>query len=91
MNNCETKFEKIKNEPKCILNVISTILASFDPHSETIPVEIDEIPEILRLLKYSGPLSKNPFSQPIVGRHIWVQCLQQICWLVELCNYNIDI
>ena len=49
-------------------------------------VEIDNIPEIYRLLKYEVTVSKNLFN-PVGAKHTWTQCLGIISWLGELASY----
>lgn len=81
-----SRHNSIKADQKTVLNLISTFLGAFDVGFDTTKLEIEDIPEIFRLLKYPGNVSKNLFN-PVGAKHTWGQCLNVINWLGQLASY----
>ena len=81
-----SRHNHIKADQKSVLNLISSFLGAFDVGFDSTRIEIENIPEIYRLLKHPGNVSKNLFN-PVGAKHTWGQCLTVINWLGQLASY----
>jgi hypothetical protein len=83
-----SRYKSIKADQKSVINTISSFLSAFEIGFQSTMIEIENLPEIFKLLKHPGNVSKNLFN-PVGAKHTWWQCLSVIKWIGQLSHYYI--